>query len=186
MRVFLAVEVNSKEVVERLLQAQRRIVLCGTNVRLVESENLHFTVRFFGEMSEKEVEGTWNRLKDMKIAPIRVTYAGLGTFPGYSRISVIWVGVDHKGSELLAHIAKEIEERLRGLVAGDQKSFHPHITIARVRSSRPGEKLVDLIRSSYDTVFGDDVLTSLKMKQSELTSTGPIYTDLYNLPFRDV
>ena len=185
MRVFLAIEMNSKAVVERLVEVQKKIMLCGASVKIVEPENLHFTIKFFGEMSEKEVEQAWRRLKDMDVQPPRVTYRGLGVFPSYSRISVIWVGVDHKGSEFLSIIAREVENRLGGLSTGDKKPFHPHITIARVRSSRPGDRLVDLIQSFRDTIFGDDVLVSLKMKRSELTYTGPIYADLCTLPFGD-
>lgn len=185
MRAFLAIDVSSKVVVGRLIDVQKKISLSGADVKHVEPQNLHFTMKFFGEIGEGQAKQIWDNLRDLNFTPVQVTYRGVGVFPKPSRISVIWIGIDHQGGEKLVSIAKMVEEKLKPFSLGDERPFQPHLTITRVRSPRNKEKLSDIIQSLHDTLFGDDVLTSLKMKKSELTPKGPIYADIYNLPFKE-
>ena len=72
----------------------------------------------------------------------------------------------------------KVLERLKG-IKGDEKPFSPHLTVARVKSGRRREALLDLIQEFRDFEFGWDSIDELKLKKSELTPKGPIYTDLY-------
>ena len=184
MRTFLAVEVSSEVVAKRLVDVQKKISLSGADVKHVEPQNLHFTVKFLGELGEGQAKQIWDKLYDLNFTQVHVTYRGVGVFPKPSRISVIWIGIDHEGGEKLVSIAKTVEERLKTFNIGDERPFQPHLTITRVRSSRNKDRLSDVVQSLQDSLFGDDVLTSLKMKKSELTPKGPIYTDIYTLPFK--
>ncbi|MEM2339473.1 MAG: RNA 2',3'-cyclic phosphodiesterase, partial [Nitrososphaerales archaeon] len=117
------------------------------------------------------------------IKPITVTYKGIGVFPNLRHISVIWIGVDEKSKEKLYEVVKQVDELLIGFGHKDDKPFQPHITISRVRSNKNKDRLLNVIMNYQDYVFGNDILTSLKLKKSELTPKGPIYTDLYTFPF---
>lgn len=184
MRAFFAIDLNNKEVVKKLLEVQKKISLSGADVKHVEPENFHFTVKFLGEINSSQAQEVWNRIKDISAHPIDVIYRGIGTFPSPHRISVIWVGVDKEGGEALRLVANEVEKRLRGLMLGDTKPFQPHMTITRVKSGRNREKLLEVLEGLKDVEFGKDRLVSLKLKKSELTPKGPVYTDLYALPFK--
>ncbi|MEM4298409.1 MAG: RNA 2',3'-cyclic phosphodiesterase [Nitrososphaerota archaeon] len=186
MRAFFAIDLNNKAVIGRILEVQRRISLSGADVKHVEPENLHFTIKFLGEISDVQAQDLWRRVSDISVSPINITYKGIGSFPSPHRISVIWIGVDREGGEALRSLAHEVEKRLMGLVLGDTKPFQPHLTITRVKSGRNREGLLKVIEALRDVEFGKDTLTALKLKKSDLTPQGPVYTDIYTLRFQGV
>jgi 2'-5' RNA ligase len=182
MRVFLAVDLDNMGVLQRIFDFQQRVIATGADVKLVEQGNLHFTIKFLGEVSEQTVTRVRELVADIRTSMIKVTYQGAGAFPNSARPNVIWIGSDQNGGEMLSQLAREVERRLAGLKVGDMKPFLPHLTIARVRSGRNRDRLTEFLHSSRDEVFGEDLLTALKIKKSDLTLKGPIYTDLYTHP----
>ena len=185
MRAFLALDITEAGLIKNFNLLQQEILATGADVKVVEPENLHFTLKFFGEIPEKMAQEIYGSIVDLKTKPIEVRFEGLGCFPSLSRISVIWVGVDSVSSTSLKNLAGDIEARLRQFNFKDERGFSPHLTIARVKSGRNKENLQDFIKKNEGSVFGTDVLTSVKLKKSELTPRGPIYTDIYLVPFTE-
>jgi len=179
MRVFIAVDLESREALANLTALQRSLVGSGADVKLVEPQNLHFTIKFLGEVDAGIVTEVKEILSQIEAPVIKVVYQGVGAFPSISRPNVIWVGSDKEGGMLLSKLASMVESRLTHLRVGDSKPFVPHLTIARVRSGRNKDALIKIINSNLNTVFGEDTLTKIKLKKSDLTPKGPIYTDLY-------
>lgn len=58
----------------------------------------------------------------------------------------------------------------------DDRKFFPHLTIFRVK---PHYKIPDFYSSFSDTTICNDVVNRISIKQSVLTSDGPIYSDLF-------
>lgn len=179
MRVFIAVDLESRESLANLAALQRELVESGADVKLVEPQNLHFTIKFLGEVDAALVAKVTEALSQIESPAIKVVYQGVGAFPSISHPNVLWVGSDKEGGLLLAKLASMLESRIAHLRVGDRKPFVPHLTIARVRSGRNKEALIKIINSNTNTVFGEDTLTKIKLKKSDLTPKGPIYTDLY-------
>ena len=76
-------------------------------------------------------------------------------------------------------IFNQLEPRLRGLgFKPDNKGFSPHLTIARVRTGRHRAELIKLVRELEDYDFGAIKAERLRLKKSDLTPRGPIYTTL--------
>lgn len=179
MRVFIAVDLESKEALAKLTALQRSIVETGADVKLVEPQNLHFTLKFLGEVGADLVSKLTKVLSEIEATQIKVVYQGVGAFPSIGHPNVVWVGSDEVGGALLSSLARTVESKIAHLKVGDRRPFTPHLTVARVRSGRNKAALINLINSNLNTVFGEDLLTQLKLKKSELTPSGPIYTDLY-------
>lgn len=177
MRVFIAIDVGSRDVAERLTQVQKTIVSTGADVKLVEPHNMHFTVRFLGEVSEDVVSKVEAKMLALSFKAFDVKYRGLGVFPNPRRISVIWVGVESESAVRLREVAGGVNGALRGLVSDDNR-FEPHVTIARVKSGRGKDMLVGEVQKYSDTYFGEETAVSLKLKKSDLTPMGPVYADL--------
>lgn len=184
LRAFLALDIAEEQLVTGIKHAQQEILATGADVKVVEPENLHFTLKFFGEIPETMGEQIYTRLADLTWSPVRVQFEDLGCFPSVSRISVIWAGADPEASKILKNLASEVERRLKMFGFHNERDFSPHLTIARVKSGLNREKLQELINVYQGHVFGSDVLTSLKIKKSQLTPQGPIYSDVYEVQFR--
>jgi len=72
-----------------------------------------------------------------------------------------------------------LEPRLRLLgFSPDPKGFSPHLTIARVKSGRNKAELAKFITENANYEFGIVRAQCLRLKRSDLTPKGPIYSTL--------
>jgi 2'-5' RNA ligase len=63
-------------------------------------------------------------------------------------------------------------------LAPDRKGFSPHLTIARVKSGRNKAELLRFLEKNVKYDFGIMKAECLRLKRSELTPKGPIYSTL--------
>ncbi|MCL4435815.1 MAG: RNA 2',3'-cyclic phosphodiesterase [Thaumarchaeota archaeon] len=176
MRAFVAVDLGSEEVRRSVQEVQRVLERSGADVKSVEPENLHFTLQFLDEISEREADMVTAALEGLEASRFTVSFKGVGYFPSSQRISVIWVGVD-EGSEEFVSLAEQVFERLLPLNFRPDKKFVPHLTICRVKTGRNKDKLLAAADRYRDVDFGTDLVSSVKLKVSQLTPRGPIYSD---------
>jgi len=59
-----------------------------------------------------------------------------------------------------------------------ERSYIPHLTIGRLKGAENKEVLVKKIEELSDVDIGKTLIDRLTLKKSELTPSGPIYTDL--------
>lgn len=178
MRAFVAIEIPDPQVMEKLVAFQRELEETRADLKIVERENLHYTVKFLGEITDAQVAEVNRRLKELKLAGARVTAKGVGVFPSPSRPRVVWVGVAEGDSQKVEAIAEPVIQSLRGIGEQDDRPFQAHLTLARVRSGVNRQNLEDLLRENRDTVFGPVAIAEFKLKSSVLTPQGPIYSDV--------
>lgn len=177
-RSFIAVELDD-EIRERLVRVQERLENTGGDLKMVEPENIHLTLRFLGDVSRSKLRAVEDVLNDISYPdPFEIQVSSLGVFPNPSYIRVVWAGVDD-GSEELKSIRSEIDQGLSGIgISSDDKDFTPHYTIARVKSGKAKEKIRSLVENNSDRKWGEYVADEIDLMKSELTSEGPIYSTL--------
>ncbi len=138
-RMFLAVDLDGQ--VAPLLAA----FLEGADLpgRPVPPQNWHLTLRFLGWTTPVQRDGILRALDEADLgAPFRIRFAGLGAFPKPRRATVLWLGV-RSGIEELERLAGAAEEA--SLAAGftrEDRPFHPHLTLARIRPAVDVTELV--------------------------------------------
>ena len=172
MRTFVAIEVNSQNVLNSIYQVQSEL---NIEAKPVELHNMHFTVQFLGEISEEMTRKISDALSSLEFSPFSISFVGIGVFPKPSFPRVIWIGTDDGVNEL-EKLAEMIRTKLSQLGFRPDKKFKPHVTIFRVKNKIEGmsDKLEKF--SSYN--FGKQTVSEIKLKKSELAPEGPIYTDL--------
>ena len=173
----MAIEVPGG-VLDSLVTFQQELLATGADLKLVERENLHFTVKFLGEISDPLVKETDSRLGGLSLKSARVEVRGAGAFPSPGRPRVVWAGVAPKHEALVEPIAEKVIRALEGVGQRDDRPFSPHITLCRVRSGRNARQLGELLRGNSNRSFGELELSELKLKSSVLTPSGPIYRDV--------
>ena len=176
MRTFVAVEVASQDAIKNMLEFQKMLLNAGLKAKPVGANQLHFTFMFLGEINEPMLDSIKSKLVDMKFDPIQVTYTGIGAFPSFKSPRVIWIGVDNASAPRLIQLAKDVEARLSTLGFRSDKPFTPHITLFRVKDRINN---VGNIMEHKDRVFGNDLLSEVKVKKSDLMPNGPVYSDLF-------
>jgi len=175
-RGFIAIDI---EACPKLVEFEREIKKTGADVKLVEPDNVHITLKFLGDTEETlldEIEKIMNNAVK-EISPFNIQLKGTGVFPNQNYIKVVWMGIEH--GDPIATIAHEIDGQLSKLgFEKEKREFSPHLTIARVKTSRNKDKLLQIIEKYRDIEFTDMKVDSIKLKKSDLTPKGPIYTTL--------
>ncbi|MHA1213382.1 MAG: 2'-5' RNA ligase family protein [Candidatus Heimdallarchaeota archaeon] len=63
----------------------------------------------------------------------------------------------------------------------EKREFKAHLTIGRLKRIKDKYQLVEVIQSYKETTFGSLKVTKFKLKKSELTPQGPIYSTLFEV-----
>jgi 2'-5' RNA ligase len=178
IRSFLAFDIENDDVRKRLSSVQTRLVQTGADVKLVETENIHVTMRFLGNVSIGMIEKIFEEMKKTEFKPFNVQIQGVGVFPSLSYPRVVWAGIT-EGKDQLRDVFTKIEPRLQVLgFAPDPKGFSPHLTIARVRSGRNKTQLAEFVNKNASHKFGTIKAECLRLKKSALSPKGPTYSTL--------
>lgn len=113
-------------------------------VRWVPPEQLHFTLRFLGEVSEGQAESVRRALGvPWKTSAFSAGLAGLEFFPRSGAPRVIWLGLD-EGREQMATLKSELDDRLVSVgFESETRPFRAHLTLGRVNRAVavPGPEL---------------------------------------------
>lgn len=178
VRAFLAFDVEDEKVLERIVRAQRELMPTGAHLKLVKPENIHVTMRFLGTIDSRMVELISKFLDEMKFQEFEIELKGLGAFPRPTSPRVIWIGVG-RGNEELTKVFNEMEPRLNSIgIRSDIRPFHAHVTIARVKGGERG-RLIEVMRKWADYEFGVISGKYFRLRQSVLTSKGPVYSTVH-------
>jgi 2'-5' RNA ligase len=81
------------------------------------------------------------------------------------------------GREVLVSFQKQIETQLEKIgFQPEDRPFHPHLTLGRMKSSRGKEELVGRMERHKEEEFGDFQVERVILFKSDLKPSGPIYT----------
>jgi len=174
-RAFIAVDAEAGPGADRVLTALRT---SGADLKPVERPNLHLTLRFLGDTEESRARDIRRAMElgVQGVPPFEVRFRGLGVFPNQNHIRVVWMGLE--GAEPLSLIAGRLDEELSKVGFGREGNFSPHLTVARVRSPRNRERLLDLLDRYGTDDLGSTRVERIILKKSVLSSSGPTYTNV--------
>jgi 2'-5' RNA ligase len=117
----------------RLRLSLIRAPLAGA--KWIEAENMHITLRFVGDVDGRTADDFADALAEVRGRPFPVCVEGTGAFGGREP-RVLWAGVAAAPELDALYRAHERAARAAGLEA-DTRDFKPHVTLARLRRTRP-------------------------------------------------
>lgn len=175
-RGFIAIDIN---VTSNVLKLLKDITNSNADVKLVKPQNIHITLKFLGDVQEDFIDEIEQIMKDSVklIEPFTIKLSGTGVFPNQNYIRVVWIGV--KDAEIIETISRCIDERLsQPDFKREKRGFSAHLTIGRVKTAKNKQLLLKAIERYKDFEFSTQEVNSIKLKKSDLTPKGPIYTTL--------
>ena len=184
VRTFLAVDLG-KPLRERLVALQQALGRAGVEVKWVEPDNLHLTLLFLGEVGMEALPAVCAAAaKGAGRQPaFTLGLQGAGCFPNPRRPRVLWAGVGPGTPEVCAlHDALEEELLETGGYRREERPFAPHVTLGRVKSDRPADRLAAALLKQADWQGGQTAVPEVHVMGSELTPQGPRYTVLSRAP----
>ena len=137
VRTFIAIKLTP-EIISNIGRVQEELKRTDAQVKWVEPDNIHLTLKFLGHVTPEELEKVKITTKETlgPFAPFEMGVASLGAFPKIKYPRVIWVGID-RGRGELKRIAFSIEENLSKIgFAKEKRTFSHHLTLGRVKSSK--------------------------------------------------
>jgi RNA 2',3'-cyclic 3'-phosphodiesterase len=175
-RTFIAIEIP-RDIRQRVIQHIERLRREVPDMRVSWSreDNLHLTLKFLGNVpvaNIPKISQAIARATQMAL-PFEMTVSGCGTFPTRGRPNVLWIGTQATGLPEL-HAAVEQECETLGF-AREPRSFHPHLTIARLRKPEGGQRLAE-IHKAMDFAPQSFTVSEVVMFRSELLKEGSKHT----------
>ncbi len=179
IRTFLAIELP-RALLSKIEEVQGDLRSSQADVRWVNPENLHLTLKFFGNIDQSRIEPIVQSIDQavQETPPILLRVKGMGAFPNLKNPRVIWIGVED-GKEEVTSFQKKLEIGLKKIgFPPDDHPFHPHLTLGRMRSSRGKEDLIKRMERYREDEFGEVQVEKVILFKSDLRPSGPIYTSL--------
>ena len=177
LRTFLAIDVDEdlKAKMYRIIKEFKKI---DANIKYVDLENLHLTLKFFGEIDSEGIDLLSSKIESVvsNFDEFTIKIKGCGAFPNTNRIKVIWLGIDD--DELIRQLHDELDKEFVKLGLDKDKRFSSHLTIGRMRNAKGKNKVKSTIEEFEDVEIGEMSVDRIILKKSTLTPQGPIYEDL--------
>ncbi len=183
MRTFIAVEVPNdiQKSVGEYIETIREII---PEVKWVESQNLHFTIKFLGEINNTDFRNVRECVAQAasEFSPFTMGISGLGFFPSQDRPKVLWIGADG-GEDSLLDLFHDLEHRLETVgFDRESKTFSPHLTIGRAKKFK--RIVIPDVFPDFEPMTFE--VSSIAVMKSTLTPDGPIYEKLYDSELKPV
>jgi 2'-5' RNA ligase len=180
-RLFIAIELDAA-VRAALAATVVELARCGADARWSRPDNLHLTLKFLGNVAAEHIDRLAAALRSSvastpaQAIPVR----GLGVFPDARRPRVVWAGID---APFLTALAASIDAACQALgFAAEARPFHPHVTLARLRSRRGWPALRARLDAAASRSFGSSDVKDVYLFRSDLRPAGAVYTKLCRAP----
>lgn len=187
IRLFLAVDLpcSLKSFLGTLIQklASRSI----NGLRTIPLYNLHITINFLGNVHDSKIriiESNLLRSAGQWQSPI-IKLGTPGIFPEAGIPRTLYLGVN-ENTHALRVIHKSIAEALEPLgIPKPSRSFHPHITVAKLLNGPSRSEYLRVIETLMSTELRCDIefpVTTLSILGSCLKQKGAQYFRLASIP----
>ncbi len=175
MRLFIALKTDLDK--NKVFSVEKALMRKYHNVKWVDKNNLHLTLKFLGEVEGSQSDLVKAKLEDIasRFTDFAFIYQGISAFPNKRRAKVIFVAV--KNGERIIELMKVIDNDLSTLGFNQEKSYVPHLTLGRTRAP------LDVSRADIDFPPLSVSASGLSLVKSTLTRYGPIYEVIAQFDF---
>ena len=177
VRAFLAIDLDDdfKPKINKIIRQFKEI---DTKIKYVELQNLHLTLKFFGDIDTNGLDVLENAIADVvsEFDSFKIKITGCGAFPNKNHIKVIWVGIDDDA--VIKDLHDRLDKEFARLGFDKDRKFSTHLTIGRMKSAKNKNKVKEVIEEFENFEIGEMEVSEISLKKSTLTPAGPIYEDI--------
>jgi len=179
-RLFAAIKVTPSEAFLSRYYALKKS-LEGETIKWVEPENIHITMKFFGETPEHHIPVIHAALEKAASVsdPFAFSIMNTGIFGSSYKPRVIWFGIDPVDG--IVRLAENILIQLQEIgIENDRQNFVPHLTIARIKYLENKNHFQEVISRHREGQIQKKEVNVFHLFESHLSPAGPKYTILHN------
>ena len=178
-RSFVALEL-SDEVRKNVARLQERLRQTGAHIACPDPKHAHLTLVFLGDMFPDTLAKLMPALDAaaIQVSGFKFQVSGAGFFGPPRSPRVIWAGVETQPA--LEHLYQGVTEAARSLeIPIDERSFRPHVTLARIRSQKRVGELTSLLPLIKSVRLGEVPVTRVVLLRSHLEQPQARYSLLH-------
>jgi len=183
IRTFIALPAST-EIQQQMADVQSKIITSQAEVKWELQNKFHITLKFLGGIESQKIDSLSASLADLakQFSAFEIIYDSLGAFPDVHNPRVIWIGSEF--SQILIDLQSGVERECSALgFRKEERTFHPHITLGRVKGTRHIGRLTEAIKTvTFESI--QSRCSELLLMKSDLQSSGSIYTILKSFPFQ--
>ena len=172
MRVFICIEFPD-EVIKEVARVQEILGKMKFTGKMTELENLHLTLKFLGEVDDKNEEKIKRLLGKINFSGFNVRLGNAGIFSYNKSPRIVWIKIEGKG---IFELQKKIDNVLKDLFRPEER-FMSHMTIARIKYIKDKKGFEEYV-SNIGVRDINFKVNNFKIKASELDKIGPKYRTL--------
>lgn len=174
-RLFVAIIIPD-DVTINLLNVCRKLADTPLEFKWEQSEKVHVTLKFIGEVEEEfvaQIAQDLNFIKNYNSFIFSVARFGFFFRNGEPRI--LWAGL--KTNESIHKLVEELNIRLSIFsVPVEKRKFEPHLTLLRIKKN-PGNEFINKFKKhSFENMTF--ISNQIKLIKSKLSHTGARYSDI--------
>jgi 2'-5' RNA ligase len=177
-RVFCAIDLSVGVRASLIGQIKRlREAVPYAQASWSRAENTHLTLKFLGEIQTSKLSRLSNAVSRAVAgaASFQVKVEETGVFPKPTAPRVLWIGVKDESGKLAKLQSRLEEECSREGFATEDRPFHPHLTIARLRKPEGARALAAAHTNTHFDPVALQISECLVIR-SEPGSAGSKYT----------
>ena len=182
LRLFIAFD-SPPEVKSQAGEIQNQLRQAQADVSWERQEKLHCTIKFLGDTPSELVPSIADTLMEIGRAnpPFSVLYRGTGCFPNRRDPRVLWLGIENPDGTLISLYQSIDSAMTRFGFKPENRQFHPHLTLGRVRTGRNQANLLKMLENvTFESAIKAN--TEILLIKSELRPAGSVYTKIKFVP----
>lgn len=183
LRTFVAVKVEPSPVLIHIMK-NLQMALRGEQVKWVEPNNLHLTLKFLGDTLPSQVDEIGEELNQVSkmFSSFSFELEGLGFFKNKGMPRVLFANITE--GEILQQLAAEIETRMLKLgFEPENRPFKPHLTLARIKFLKNKKAFYQVVEKYRETFFQPVPIRELIFYRSVLKPEKAVYRELGSFSF---
>ncbi len=175
-RVFIGIPIGAT-IIALLAVLKSKFPKNSEKIKWIQSENIHLTLRFVGNISVENITGFIKSLEAEIIQnKFEMVIESTGVFPSSYSPRVLWLGIK-RGTEELLSLHTQIETSLGKITAKNPElTFTPHITIAKIPQKFVEIDILPFLNTVYSPIELD--VNSICLFESQLFQEGAKYRTL--------
>ena len=185
IRSFIALDISPSNLLG-IKELQEHLNRKTEGVRWINTNTIHLTLKFLGNISLEKVEVLCAALGVLSEShgSFHLSPSGIGAFPRLNRPKVIWLGVGGD-LEALEVLWRDVEKICYTVgFEKEERSFSPHLTLGRVKDFKKAAGLAKVLEGIGPFTFESYRVEAVHLYKSELRPEGAQYTIIKSFPLK--
>jgi len=172
-RIFAAIKIHPQAALTNFISTLQHQLAMDT-ITWVNTENLHLTLKFFGETPDDKIQKIETELEKITFTPFDIEIGHLKIFGSRYQPRVLFL--EAMNVSPLTLLSQQIKEKIATLgYEPDSQHFVPHLTLGRIKTISDKKYFQEKIGAYSEIVLQTEHVREFFLYESILYPSGPEY-----------